>query len=89
YHVISSVQLQLIALTSFLRGDIYTDHLSTDNQCSAISATCQCSSIPHTSAHQCTGAHQCHISVPIRAAFQCHQSVPPISASQCRLSMPL
>ncbi|CAI9618889.1 unnamed protein product [Staurois parvus] len=36
----------------------------------SISASCQCPSVPHNSAHQChitvpTSAHQCHISVPI------------------------
>ncbi|CAI9565846.1 unnamed protein product [Staurois parvus] len=47
--------------------------------CSPISATCQClisatvqcSSMPHTSAT----SHQCHISVPT-SAHQCHISVP-------------
>ncbi|CAI9588757.1 unnamed protein product [Staurois parvus] len=36
----------------------------------SISASCQCSSVPRASGHQChisvpTSAHQCHISVPI------------------------
>ncbi|CAI9604265.1 unnamed protein product, partial [Staurois parvus] len=58
-HVISCVQSQLI-----------TEHQGTDDQCSPSSATCQCPSVPHASAHQChisvhTSAHQCHISVPI------------------------
>ncbi|CAI9580702.1 unnamed protein product, partial [Staurois parvus] len=62
-----------------------------------ISATCQCLSLPHTSAHKChisvlisahqchivpTSVHQCHI-VPIRAAFQCQLSVPVSAAYQC------
>ncbi|CAI9624326.1 unnamed protein product, partial [Staurois parvus] len=61
-------------------GDIFTDHQSPDEQCSPISATCQCPSMPPVIAHQChipvpTSAHQFHISVPIRAAFQCQLSV--------------
>ncbi|CAI9542533.1 unnamed protein product, partial [Staurois parvus] len=38
--------------------------------------------MPHIS------AHQCHISVPIRAAFQC-QSVPISATNQCSLSGPI
>ncbi|CAI9580985.1 unnamed protein product, partial [Staurois parvus] len=41
-------------------------------------------------------ASQCHISVPVSAAYQCcqsvtyqYQSVPPISASQCCLTVPV
>ncbi|CAI9541852.1 unnamed protein product, partial [Staurois parvus] len=70
-----------------------------------ISATCQCSSVPRAS------AHQCHVPVPINATYQCipvdinatyqcpselpfnvtHQcqSVPPINANQCCQSVPL
>ncbi|CAI9539562.1 unnamed protein product [Staurois parvus] len=40
-----------------------------------ISASCQCSSMPPAS------AHQCHIN----DTYQC-QSVPPVNASQCYLS---
>ncbi|CAI9561042.1 unnamed protein product, partial [Staurois parvus] len=49
-----------------------------------VSATYQCcQSVPPIS------VSQCHLSVPISAAYQC-QSVPPIpvSASQCCLSVP-
>ncbi|CAI9590999.1 unnamed protein product, partial [Staurois parvus] len=71
-HVISCVQSQKI----------------TDDQCSPSSATCQCSSMPHISAHLSCSASQCHLSVlPISSAYQC-QPVPPISARQCCLSVP-
>ncbi|CAI9580469.1 unnamed protein product [Staurois parvus] len=33
-------------------------------------------------------AHQCHLSVPVSAAYQC-PSVPPISAHQCHLTVPV
>ncbi|CAI9603515.1 unnamed protein product, partial [Staurois parvus] len=60
----------------------------------SISATCQCPSVPHFSAHQChinatyqcpselpfNVTHQCHLSMPVSATYQCCQSVPPISA---------
>ncbi|CAI9588876.1 unnamed protein product, partial [Staurois parvus] len=50
-----------------------------------ISASCQCPSVPHISAHlSCLSVSP--ISA-ISAIYQC-QSVPPISASQCRLSVP-
>ncbi|CAI9608546.1 unnamed protein product, partial [Staurois parvus] len=64
---------------------MYTDHQGTDDQCSPISAICQCLSMPPVSAHQCL------LSVPISATSMPHihcLSVPPISASQCCLSMP-
>ncbi|CAI9550098.1 unnamed protein product [Staurois parvus] len=72
---------------------MYTDNQSTDDMCSPSSASCQCSSVPPAS------AHQCHLLVPISATYQCpsellfsvthqYQSVPPISASQCRLTVP-
>ncbi|CAI9621098.1 unnamed protein product [Staurois parvus] len=56
-----------------------------------------CQSVPFISASQCHlsvpvsaayHAHQCHLSVPLSAAYQC-QSMPPNSASQCRLSVPV
>ncbi|CAI9599414.1 unnamed protein product, partial [Staurois parvus] len=50
--------------------------------CSPRSATCQCSSVPRAS------AHQCHPSVPVSATYLYCQSVPPISASQCYLTVP-
>ncbi|CAI9565673.1 unnamed protein product, partial [Staurois parvus] len=49
------------------------------------SATRQCPSVPHISAHlSCLSvspinANQCHLSVPVSAAYQC-ASVPPNSA---------
>ncbi|CAI9531956.1 unnamed protein product [Staurois parvus] len=33
--------------------------------------------------------HQCHISVPVSAAYECCQSVLPINASQYCLSVPI
>ncbi|CAI9598763.1 unnamed protein product, partial [Staurois parvus] len=45
-----------------------------------INATCQCPSVPHISAYQCT--YQCPSELPFSATYQC-QSVPPINASQC------
>ncbi|CAI9565198.1 unnamed protein product, partial [Staurois parvus] len=68
----------------------------------SISASCQCSSMPPASAHQChinaayqcpselpfSVTHQCQSVPPINAS-QCHLSVLPISASQCRLSVPV
>ncbi|CAI9563823.1 unnamed protein product [Staurois parvus] len=73
-----------------------TDHQGTDDdQCSPISATCQCSVImPAVSAHQC---HQCYMPVPISATSMPHisahlscLSVSPISAAnQCHLSVPV
>ncbi|CAI9603514.1 unnamed protein product, partial [Staurois parvus] len=65
-------------------GDIYTDHQGTDqcpdDQCSPISATCQCPLMSPVSANQCTSmphisANQCHISMPT-SAHKCHISVP-------------
>ncbi|CAI9533320.1 unnamed protein product, partial [Staurois parvus] len=83
-HVISCVQSQLI-----------TDHQGTDDQCSPSSASCQCPSMPHISAHlSCLSvspisASQCHLSMPISTS-QCRLSVPYISAAfQCCLSMPI
>ncbi|CAI9618524.1 unnamed protein product, partial [Staurois parvus] len=65
-----------------------------------ISATCQCPSVPHISAHlSCLSmssisamrisASQCRLSVPchISAAFQC-PSVMPVNAHQCNLPVP-
>ncbi|CAI9540528.1 unnamed protein product [Staurois parvus] len=43
-----------------------------------ISATCQCSSVPRAS------AHQCHVPVPIIAT-----SMPHTSAHQCHISVPI
>ncbi|CAI9582614.1 unnamed protein product, partial [Staurois parvus] len=52
-----------------------------------IHATCQCSSVPHFSAHQCyiNATYQCSSELPFSVTHQC-QSVPPINASQCHLS---
>ncbi|CAI9619225.1 unnamed protein product, partial [Staurois parvus] len=60
-----------------------------------ISASYQCPSVQH----HCLSvspisASQCHLSMPISAAYQCCQSVPPssvlpISAHQCRLTVPV
>ncbi|CAI9592627.1 unnamed protein product, partial [Staurois parvus] len=70
-----------------------------DYQCSPISATCQCPSMPHASAHQhhINAIYQClpvHINatyqypseLPFSATYQC-PPVPPYSASQCHLSV--
>ncbi|CAI9592887.1 unnamed protein product, partial [Staurois parvus] len=49
-----------------------------------INATCQCPSVPHISAYQCTlMPHQCPSELPFSATYQC-QSEPSISAhNQC------
>ncbi|CAI9563198.1 unnamed protein product, partial [Staurois parvus] len=54
------------------------------------SVMCLCPSVPP----QCkisvpTSAHQCHISVPIRAALQCHPSVPVSATYQCQSVPPI
>ncbi|CAI9581357.1 unnamed protein product, partial [Staurois parvus] len=51
--------------------------LITDDQCSPISATCQCPSMPPASA----------TSMPHISAHLSCLSMPPLSASQCRLSV--
>ncbi|CAI9594500.1 unnamed protein product, partial [Staurois parvus] len=56
-----------------------------------INASCQCSSMPPASAHQCLPVHinatyQCPSELPFSVTYQC-QSVPPINASQCHLSV--
>ncbi|CAI9560211.1 unnamed protein product, partial [Staurois parvus] len=65
-----------------------------------ISATFQCPSVPHISAHLSglsvspISASQCHLSVPVNAAYQfqlnsasqCHLTVPVSAAYQCHLS---
>ncbi|CAI9623441.1 unnamed protein product [Staurois parvus] len=61
----------------------------------SISAMCQCSSMPPTSAHQChvSAIFQCLppqcTSMPHISAHLSCLSVSPISASQCHLSMPV
>ncbi|CAI9538998.1 unnamed protein product, partial [Staurois parvus] len=65
-------------------GDIYTDHQGTDaqcpdGQCSPISATCQCTSMPHIS------ADLSHLSVPTISFSQCRLSVPVSDAYQCHI----
>ncbi|CAI9576052.1 unnamed protein product, partial [Staurois parvus] len=65
----------------------------------SISASCQCSSMPPASAHQChinatfqclpvhiNATYQCPSKLPFRVTHQC-QSVPPINVSQCHLSV--
>ncbi|CAI9619243.1 unnamed protein product, partial [Staurois parvus] len=84
---------QLCPITADHIGDMYTDHLGTDDQCALmitvapevhlsvlISATCQCPSVPHISAYQCT-------SMPHISAHLSCLSMSPITASQCHLSM--
>ncbi|CAI9563850.1 unnamed protein product, partial [Staurois parvus] len=64
-----------------------------------ISATCQCPSVPHASAHQCqinatyqcipvhiNATYQCPSELPFNVTHQC-QSVLPINANQCHLSV--
>ncbi|CAI9598950.1 unnamed protein product [Staurois parvus] len=63
-----------------------------------ISASCQCSSVPHqclsvhiNATYQCTPVHinatyQCPSELPFSVTHQC-QSVPPINANQCHLSV--
>ncbi|CAI9572490.1 unnamed protein product, partial [Staurois parvus] len=75
-HVVSCVQSQLIAScradssrgeeswkSAFLRGDIYTDHQGTDDQCALM--ICVAPAVPPVS------AHQCQLSVLINATFRC------------------
>ncbi|CAI9565996.1 unnamed protein product, partial [Staurois parvus] len=52
-----------------------------------ISASSQCSSMPHASAHQChiNATYQCPSELPFNVTHQC-RSVPPINANQCHLS---
>ncbi|CAI9565852.1 unnamed protein product, partial [Staurois parvus] len=64
--------------TTFLGGDMYTDHQSTDDQCALM--ICVAPAVPPVS------VHQCQLSVLIHATCQC-PSVPHFSAYQCR-SMP-
>ncbi|CAI9596760.1 unnamed protein product, partial [Staurois parvus] len=55
----------------------------------SISASCQCSSMPPASAHQChiNATYQCSSELPFSVTHQC-QSVPPINAAnQCHLSV--
>ncbi|CAI9549895.1 unnamed protein product, partial [Staurois parvus] len=65
----------------------------------SISASCQCSSMPPASAHQCqinatfqclpvhiNATYQCPSELPFSVTHQC-QSVPPNNASQCHLSV--
>ncbi|CAI9544123.1 unnamed protein product, partial [Staurois parvus] len=78
--------------------------MCTGHQCSpSSSATCQClinATYPCLPVHinatyQCPSelpfsASQCHLSVPVNAAYRCHLSVPPISAIyECCLSVPI
>ncbi|CAI9600103.1 unnamed protein product, partial [Staurois parvus] len=95
-HVSSGVQSQLIT------WDMYTDHQSTDDQCSLM--ICVVPAVPPVSVHQCQlsvllhascqfpsmphiSAHLSCLSVPVSATYQCCQSVPPISVSQCCLTV--
>ncbi|CAI9595337.1 unnamed protein product, partial [Staurois parvus] len=64
--------------------DTYTDHQGTDEQCSPISATCLCPSMPPVSAHHCTSmphisAHLSCLSVTTISATYLCQSVLPMS----------
>ncbi|CAI9556212.1 unnamed protein product, partial [Staurois parvus] len=82
------------------RGDMYTDHQSTDDQCSPSSGTCQCPSVPRASVHQChinatyqclpvhiNATYQCPSELPFSVTHQC-QSVLSINAYQCCQSVP-
>ncbi|CAI9606407.1 unnamed protein product, partial [Staurois parvus] len=66
-----------------------TDHQCLDYQCSHISGTCQCPSMPPVHAHQChiNVTYQC-LPMHINATYQCPSELP-FSASQCHLSMPV
>ncbi|CAI9568275.1 unnamed protein product, partial [Staurois parvus] len=99
-HVISCVQSQLITWDMYTDHQSTDDQCAlmisvapevppvSGHQCQLPvlnSATCQCTSMPHVSAHlRCLSvppinANQCHLSVlPISATYQC-QSVLPIS----------
>ncbi|CAI9602734.1 unnamed protein product [Staurois parvus] len=64
---------------------ITADHIGElPQQCQlsmSISASCQCSSMPPASAHQChiNATYQCPSDLPFSVTYQC-QSVPPINA---------
>ncbi|CAI9593802.1 unnamed protein product, partial [Staurois parvus] len=71
--------------------------VSISASCQCSHATCQCPSLPHFSAYQCTSmlhisAHLSCLSVsPISATYQCCPSVPPITVSaayHCPSSVP-
>ncbi|CAI9611467.1 unnamed protein product, partial [Staurois parvus] len=58
----------------------------------SISASCQCSSMPPASAHQCliNATYQCPSELPFSATYQCRQSMPYMSAAfQCPSVMPV
>ncbi|CAI9559938.1 unnamed protein product [Staurois parvus] len=68
------------------KGDMYTDHQGTDDQCALMISLAP--AVPPVSVHQClvpvlvsascqcpSGPHQCHISAST-SAHQCHISVP-------------
>ncbi|CAI9573246.1 unnamed protein product [Staurois parvus] len=61
-----------------VRGDMYTEHQSTDDQCALM--ICVAPAVPPVS------VHQCQLSVLIHATCQC-PSMPHFSAYQCT-SMP-
>ncbi|CAI9538800.1 unnamed protein product, partial [Staurois parvus] len=93
-HVLSCVQSQLITWDIYTDHQGTDDQCALMvsvapevppvrvHQCQLNSATCQCPSVPHISAYQCTSMPQisAHLSCP---------SVSPISASQYHLSMPI
>ncbi|CAI9539943.1 unnamed protein product, partial [Staurois parvus] len=64
----------------------------TDHQCGPRSATCQCSSVPRASSHQChiNATYQCPSELPLSVTHQCHQcrlSVPVSANYQCHISV--
>ncbi|CAI9581943.1 unnamed protein product, partial [Staurois parvus] len=115
-HVISCVQSQLITWDIYTDHQGIDDQCALMisvapavppvrvHQCLVsvlISASCQCPSVPHISAHlSCLSVSpispsQCHLSMTISDTYQCCQSVPPISTLlisaifQCPSLMPV
>ncbi|CAI9585458.1 unnamed protein product [Staurois parvus] len=82
------------------RGDIYTDHQSTDDQCALM--ICVAPAVPPVSVHQCQlsvlihATCQCHISatfqclpVHINATYQCPSELPLSVTHQCQSVPPI
>ncbi|CAI9589544.1 unnamed protein product, partial [Staurois parvus] len=72
---------------------MYTDHQGTGDQSPAVPPVsvhqCQLSVLIHATCQCPSVSNQCHISVPICAAFQCHPSVPVSATYQCQPVPPI
>ncbi|CAI9566243.1 unnamed protein product [Staurois parvus] len=53
----------------FVQSQLITDHQGTGDQCSPISATCQCPSVHINATYQC-------LPVDINATYQCPSELP-------------